>query len=582
MPPLEIEKLEKSNNNWMGSYCMGLRTIVLKLHKPGKGKREMLDQALENYNKAFQFLLRKAYANLDDLQAKFGETGGKFAAITLSKLIDKKTLQALNQFHVQPFKDSLQLDFGMALASNLRLRESEPGTGFFGLACRGRADHFACGKGCRDGSGGDYLGVSHEGGPSGILKPAPHIASSYSSDDGLHLDRTRPVYFCRYDVKRCYSLLYDREKDKYYAKLYIANREHARNVPEGRSGRSKLSYICSENRILERSSRKETFIVVPLSFGRWQEKWLKEALQKPDCLRTAKLYKREHDYYLAVTFDTGEPESIHAVHFMGVSRGLKNKLNYTILDQNGEVVSEGAVASGAAGTSEEVIVSDKLFRASVSKGRQPNILQNELHGTANLISDIAQANKARVIVQNLTGKGDGITKIVTDKYGKRPAYGIREYNQLTRLLEYKLVDRGLPSPVRVSSVDIFTTCHNCGHNSKSNIGLKGLFICTACGATMEMDKLGSFNLAGKLLNYKHSQIKIKVTRTNDGVLFSNDILGLKCLSSNPSDHQKRLTQELSSIIEDTLQNARNRNKAKISMVKKLTDADNIMDMIKYV
>ena len=548
---------------------MGLRTIVLKLHKPGKGKREMLDQALENYNKAFQFLLRKAYANLDDLQTKFGETGGKFAAITLSKLIDKKTLQELNQFHVQPFKDSLQLDFGMALASNLRLRESEPETGFFGLACQGRADHFACGNGCRDGS-------------SVTIKPAPHITSSYGSDNGLHLDRTRPVYFCRYDVKRCYSLLYDREKDKYYAKLYIANREHARSVPEGRSGCSKLGYICSENRILERSSRKETFIIVPLSFGRWQEKWLKEALQKPDCLRTAKLYKREHDYCLAVTIDTGEPESIHAVHFMGISRGLKNKLNYTILDQNGKVVSEGAIPSGAAGASEEAIVSDKLFGASVSKGRQSNILQNELHGTANLISDIAKENKARVIVQNLTGKGDGITKIVTDGYGKRPAYGIREYNQLTRLLEYKLVDRGLPSPVKVSSVDIFTTCHNCGHYSKSNIGLKGLFICTACGATMEMDKLGSLNLAGKLLNYKHSQIKIKVTRTNEGVLFSNDILGLNCLSSNRSNHQEKLTQELSAIIEDTLQNARNRNKAKISMVKKLTDAENLLDMIKYI
>lgn len=183
--------------------------------------------------------------------------------------------------------------------------------------------------------------------------------------------------------------------------------------------------------------------------------------------------------------------------------------------------------------------------------------------------------------------GNGAEYQTAYKPENQPAYGMRDYNRLTRLLEYKLPDRGLLSPVMVSSVDIFAACHSCGHNSKSNRSMKNLFICTACGATMEIEKLGRLNLARKLINYSSSKIKIKVARTQDGVIFNNDIRGLNCFSSNQADHLEMLKWELGEIIKNTSvavgSNAAKRRTrtAKMSMVMKLTGTEDFMDMLEY-
>lgn len=230
---------------------MGLRTIVLKLHKPGKGKQMLLDEAVTNYNEAFRFLLRKAYADLDEIQERFSGNSSRFTTITLSKWINKETLQELNKYDVQPFKDSLKLDFGMTLANYLRLSEVEPEVGFPGM--RGIA---------RRANGTANSTSSGNTGSSTVSKTASSSGSSTVSSG------FRPLYFCRYDVKRCYSLLYDREKNRYYAKLYLANSRNARTVPDciERSGR--LVYIHKEGRTLENGRKKEPFIIVPLSFGK--------------------------------------------------------------------------------------------------------------------------------------------------------------------------------------------------------------------------------------------------------------------------------------------------------------------------
>lgn len=516
---------------------MGLRTIILKLHKPGKSKQMLLDKAITNYNIAFSFLLRKAYENLEEIQSRLSGNSSRFTTFALSKWIDKKTLKELNEYDVQPFKDSLKLDFGMTLASYLRLKEVEPEVGFPSM--------------------GDITA---------------HIGST-----GL-----RPIYFCRYDTMRCYCLLYDRKKDRYYVKLYLANNRNAKTVPDRSERCGRLVYIHKEGGIMENGRRKESFIIVPLSFGKWQEKVLKEALERPECLRTAKLYKKGGAYYLAVSIDTGDAASIKTINYMGISRGLKNKLNYTVVDQKGELLSQGTIADG------------NRKPEAVMQQYKKGLPLNDLHVDANLITDIAVASKAQVIVQNLREKGDGITWGIRDKdelqaeYKQeiRPEYRMRDYNRLTGLLDYKLPGQGLPPPVKVSSVDIFATCCSCGRNSKSNRSMKDLFICVACGATMEIEKLGSLNLAKKLIHYNSSRIKIKVTRIHEGIWFTNKLLGLDLFSSYQEDQREMLKNEISGIIENIQEATKSSNRrtktAKMSMVKKLSGAIDFMDVLEYI
>ena len=496
---------------------MGLRTITLKLHKPGKGKREILDGAIARYNEAFRFLLGKACENPEELRGESGVKNSKYATFVLSKRIGKDTLAELNKFDVQPFKDSLKIDFGMTLAGYLKMRQARPETGF----------------------------------------PAP--------------DAPRPVYFCRYDVRRCYSLLYNKDKDRFYAKLYLTNRRNARELTEGAGESGRLVYIGGEGGGGEKAEdrkRRETFIIVPLSFGRWQEKILKEAVGNPECLRTARLYKKKDEYYLAVSIDTGDAERIGTVNYMGVSRGLKNKLNYTIVDKKGRPLTSGAISPGG-GTAisedngpsislgDESGALNKMHDRHSIKGRhkaktRSRIPADLIHAAANRIAEIAAAHKAAVIVQNLTEKGDGLTRIMNaagaDGPLCGPIYRIKDYNRLVSILEYKLPGKGLPKPVKVSSVDIYTTCCECGRNSKSNEVMNNMFLCTTCGAAMDIEKLGSFNLAGKLISYSDSPIKIKVARTRQGVMFSNKILGLKCCCDSPENGPETLRRELAGLI----------------------------------
>jgi putative transposase len=575
---------------------LGLSTIVLKLHKPSRAKSLLIDKALLDYNRAFRFLLRNACDHLDEIRSKCG-TGRGFTAISLSKWPGPQLMQQINRYDVQPFKDSLKLDFGMTLASYLTLEATDTGARY---------------PDCSD--------ITDNVGSSGL----------------------RPIYFCRYDTKRCYCLLYDHEKGRYYAKLYIANSRNARTVSVGGGTDGKLENIHKSGGSLERGRRKEPFIIVPLCFGKRQEKILNAARENPECLRTAKLGRKDGEYYLAICVDTGEAECIKTANFLGVSRGLKNLLNYAVVDQKGTILAQGSfegkdkvlgslkLCVGKVGTTllqkgsgryEEACAHESSGRraeAQQTPGQQRRgIPVNELHRTANQIVELAVKYRAQVLVQNLVKKGDGITWGLapkeqsgiapglipgmqarqnaggeTKRSGKlsgrviRPGYGMRDYNRLAGLLEYKLPWKGLPPPVKVSSSDIFSVCPSCGYNSKNNRSMRHLFICAACGATMELEKLGSLNLARKLIFYNASRVKIKVARSAEGVRFTNRLLGLDLAVSYREDQKERLQAEIAGIIDRVLKASKQPNntvkRSQLSVVKKLSGAKNFMDMLEYI
>lgn len=436
---------------------MGLRTIHLKIHNPSSLKKNIINQAFLNYNYAYNFLLRKAFEDINNIEANYKSPKGTYSTLGLSKWVDKDLSAKLNDFDVQPFKDSLKLDIGMTLASYFVQKKTNP------------------------------------------AMPFPTIKAEYINMK----DKLRPIYFCRYDTKRSFCLLYDYVNDKFFAKLFLMNIKNAKERKSQEFCRG-LRYISKDSREVK-ALKKETFLVLPLSFGSWQKSMLVQAIEKPDILRTAHLILKNNQYYLSLSIDLPEEQKIETKTFLGVCRGIESAVNYSIVNSAGDMLLNCCLNC----------------KSTVSESE----LKNDINKLANKIVDIAVENKAIVILQNLTGKGD---KLSWNDNGKliRPVFGCKLYNNLVRILEYKLPQKGLPAPAKVSSVDIFHRCSVCGCNTKKNRFSKDMFICTTCGLSSNLDSLGSYNLATKLIKYETNPIKLKRRITLDGIYLHNDLLGL--------------------------------------------------------
>lgn len=486
---------------------MGLRTIVLKLHKPSKAKQGLINAALADYGRAFAFLADKAGSALDEITAHYKSRSGSYSVLSVARWLDGAQMDELNRFNVQPFKDALRLDFASFLANQLRCRKKS------------------------------------------------WAAKSPQS-----------LYFCRYDWKRGYCLVYNQSRDKFYAKLYLMNRASGRPpVPTDESGR--LVHVHRSRQPLARNGRKETFILVPLSFGKTQEAILKEAAQNPESFKTARLFVRRGDYYLSISLETGAPSPVEIASYMGVSRGLKNDLVYTVVDLEGHILLTGVLDTG--------------FTAKDSS-RMP---LSKLHQAANSVVSLAWRHKAQVVVQNLTRKGDRLAWTDSDHEQYSPVLGCKAYNRLAELLRYKLTWKGLPEPVKVSSTGLFYTCSSCGLHTLKNRQDEALFLCTGCGSMMPVESLGSLNLSRKLLTYKASRIRIRVVRKTDGVLFVNEPLGLNCFCGPDADPMEHLKQELHRIVQQETAEEEDvvaRTASRKSLILRLKYTDNPMDILEFM
>lgn len=460
---------------------MGLRTIHLKLHNPSTLKRNIIESAFLNYNNAFNYLLKKAFEDIDKIESQYKSPKGTYSTLTLSKWIDKELSAKINKFDIQPFKDSLKLDFGMTLASYFVQKKLKSSMAFPGFKVEG-------------------------------------VTSQ---------DKLRPIYFCRYDIKRSFCFLYDSQNDKFFAKLFLMNSKNAKirtNIKVSRE----LNYI-SKNQEEVKSLKKETFIIVPLSFGKWHENMLRQAINKPEILRTAHLIMKGNDYYLSLSIDLPEEDKVAPTTYLGVSRGIEKAINYTVVDMDGNMMESGTVEYES--TLARIDVKAKI-----------SILANKL-------VDIAVENKSMVVLQNLIGMGDKLSW-VEENITYKPIFGCKHYNDLVRVLEYKLPQKGLPVPAKVSSVDIFHRCRLCGSNTKKNRFSKTMFICTTCGLSYNLDSLGSINLATKLIKYENTPLKLKAKKTYDGIYLQNELIGLDLFvprDENPFERLKEEIKKLSTI-----------------------------------
>ncbi|MDF3000332.1 MAG: hypothetical protein K0Q48_451 [Bacillota bacterium] len=497
---------------------MGYYTITLKLHRPSRVKREILQNAMENYTRAFDYLLRQAEDG--SLETEEFKAGGKYK---LTKWVDKDMSARLNRFEIQPFKDSLKLDFAMTMSSYIELKDQGRKVGFPG---------------------------------------------TYEDSEG-RLKSLRPIFFCRCDINRDYCLLYDEDKNKYFVKLYLLNQRSALVREPGRAGESRLSYIHKKSQPPERNAARERFVILPLSFGVHQEAYLKRCLDQPEMLKTARLIQKNGAFYMAVNLELPDEERLEAESFMGVSRGPGNSLSITVTDVDGTVVEVQTM----------VLQAGKRLRG----GKPPA----EIYLAAKRVVEKALYYRCKVILENLAEYTDKASDLDFGRGKDQRVLRKSTYQAFERILRYKLDFAGLPTPVQVSPFGIFSTCPKCGLNSKKSVTSKEMFLCVSCGAAYQLKYLGSINLSNKLIKYQKDDIKIKVINEASGIRLSNEILGLNMEMTGTEDVMVHLNRNIKELIREAKDSGiyrmgRREYRKKWSLIQKIESYDDITKHITFI
>ncbi|MDP4088117.1 MAG: hypothetical protein Q8930_02460 [Bacillota bacterium] len=506
-----------------------MRTIILKLYNPSKRKSEIIDKAMYNYTRAFQFLLNRANSEIEAIRMNYTDGNGGYSPQSVARWIGKDLDKELNSYSVEPFKDSLKLDFASVLTEYLNVK------------AKGRIMNYPVAYISSEEEEKKYEAIMEQAYKENNLSRnvEKKMENLFSKAEKL-----RPLFFCRYDTGRNYCILHDTEKNRYYAKIYLMNsKSEERERPSGKY-KGKLFYIDSNSSPFYEKGGKRTFLIFPLSFGRWQESFLKNAIEDPKSIKTARLIKRNQEYYLAVNIIRKSPEEIKTVNYMGISRGIDNALSYSIVDQRGKVISSGPI-----------------------KG-------DDLYKIARSIAGIAVKDSSLVIMEKLVVRGDNLNWKDNDGNSYMPGIERAKYNALAGILKYKLTDFGLPGPVRVSGLNIFYSCPYCGINSRLNRFSSHLFMCTSCGATMNIEMAGSLNLAKRLIKYGDDPVRFKAENTTEGVRFVNGDLEFEYYPSNPYDcaeeFRKRVDEFIRNFYENINEEKRKRNYIKkLSLIKKL-------------
>lgn len=524
-----------------------MRTIVLKIYNPSKRKKNIMDEALLNYSKAFQYLLDRAYDDLEYIEKNFRDDSGKYRANHITGWIDKKLSKELNKLCIEPFKDSLKVDFSATLAGFLNLKTANIEVSYPSSFI----SH-------------EEIDEEYEKILSTFIKAetpdSPHEFNKKINKLTGKVDNLRSIFFCRYSKNRNYNLLYNPKNHKYYAKIYLMNSKNENRKEISNSTDNILIYIDKDGGTLSEKNGKKCFLLFPLSFGRWQESYLKKALEHPEIIKTARLIKRNNEYYLSVNILGYAAPKIEIENYMGVCRGIDNVINYSVVDKYANLLSEG--------------------HFNIDK---KNCEKNALYKIASGIIGIAGEKSCRIIMTRFLKFTDGI--IIKEDKESKPLLNSGQYYKLYKIIEYKVQEYGLPPPVRVSSFGVFNTCPRCGENCKSNRLSSSTLICTKCGMTMNIERLGSLNLARRLIKYNSDTIKIEVQNTGEGIKFINKDIELELLPKDPFNCADEFRVQIDKIIKDFYYNKAAEAekpgfKKKFSLIKKLEEHKDIFEVIR--
>lgn len=464
---------------------MVVRTLVLKLHNPTAIKRELIDLAISRYNRALSYLFEHTKENVEPIMREMRE-GRAYLTRRITSLLSKDLMTKLNCFGVQPFKDALKLDYAMTMVAWLSLRKTQKGARYPQILEEKEFDR-------------QFSGAlkAFEAGEFGREELHMRLERLYNG-----LGVRKPLFFGRYAKNRDYCLLYDELRGRFYAKLYLLGVKDENRRGEIVRGKTELHYVTEGRELLEKDNKRERYIVVPLSFGKMQETVLREGLKNPRIFKTARLLKKNGEYYLSVNVACEGMKEGKNETYMGIARSLKDAVRYAVTDLQGKVLAEGRIP----------------YRGDICT-------KNGMHAASNELVETARKNKSAVITYRMGNIGDKLTC-----GGEAARLTAGEFNRLMSMVAYKAELKGLKKPVFVSARGIFTTCPRCGANTKKNRFPGGGLICVKCGFAGGTEKVGPLNVARRLLKYSGTALLFYAKQTDGGILIHNDILGLSYLA----------------------------------------------------
>lgn len=360
----------------------------------------------------------------------------------LGGLADAQAMGALNRLGVQPFKDSIKAEFTA-----------------FARACMAR------------------------GKPLGEFRPL----------------KKRSVYFGRKSDSRDYCLLTDGQ-GRFYVKMTLLNAGEAlTGYPAGQ--RKELSCIlpglppCGG---LARNKRR--FVICPLSFGRGTHELLKELIDDPGRLGTARLTERGGEFYLYVSVAAPAAKATAETgRFLGVARG-KQGVGWSLWSRSNDSVP--AFADGE----------------FAWEGR---------YLTAKRILGLAEEHGARIVYEAKGCRDDGASAL----FGEQ-ALPWRDYARLCETLTYKAEWRGLAPPVGVSANGIHFCCPACGSRTKHSLQREEVFLCIHCGTATEVRCAASRSLARRLDYYGSKKLVFSARKLPGGIAVRQELLGFSCTAAD--------------------------------------------------
>ncbi|OLB35945.1 MAG: hypothetical protein AUH05_13720 [Ktedonobacter sp. 13_2_20CM_53_11] len=267
-------------------------------------------------------------------------------------------------------------------------------------------------------------------------------------------------------------------------------------------------------------------ILAPIKLGRWHEngvrftsygflsnRWHTDAKPskkihidaKPAWPVTAKLMKHGDEYQLHVVFQFEKTERIKPATYLGIDRSMDYLASGAVVSMDGKEVIETFNVS----TDElhrvisaiEKNIATKQAKGKTTKGdrRRARIADRHVHLCANSIVEMAKMHQAQVVVEDLSylpppkkrGKRGKIFNRVLQR---------RQYQKLQDVLETKLEIAGLPPLRKVSAAFTASTCTQCGCVDKENFDKenRSLFRCIECGHETDVYRQSGINIVRKM------------------------------------------------------------------------------------
>ncbi len=468
-------------------------TAKLKVHNPSRRKRAILDAALEEYTRAYAYLLGWARQNLALLEER-GRYKGRFTEKAIRAALPPSSDMKHVRLHSSA-RDSLLIDVAGALCSYFQLREKDPTTAF---------------PTCRD--------------PRPETYPDALKAFAAVTDDEREYNERRdrllkvargsvmPMFFCRPDAvprHRNFSLLRDPARGTYYALLYLLPGDGADGRLTGAGNLVRMGWPQGTDPARETHrfrSRAGGALLLPLAFGKWHEReFLDRCIAGEANVRSAFLSRRDRegddaDYFIHVSFEL-HPDPVEPKTVLGVDRGLANLIALTVIDFEGRVIHQELHPGDDLFDFQKYVFTlyrDRQRRGKAIAGQRMVAKRNEevCHRLANVIVSVAERYRSQVVLEWLSG-----FKERKKDFGRLKRAPLQRIQQI---LEYKLPLRGLPRPQYVGAAFTSKECPKCGYGRdvrgrEVNRPSQDRFLCGQCGYETHADLNGSHNIARRFL-----------------------------------------------------------------------------------